>query len=318
MSKINNVRLPNAATAGYSAEQFNQLIRSLEQVIFQLNNTYTSIVDQNLGASASWFSGGGGSAGGGFAGTTRGFQPSTGILLPYAMLMSAEDQANIGTTSENIITLDNPIFEYGIEVQSHEAVFTGEIDDGGGLAGTVLDVTAVASGTILTGMTISGTGITAGTRIVAQVSGTTGGVGVYTVDTSQLAASTTINRSRASKIQFDYPGQYLVNFRVQVSNQDNAVGEFEVWAKNTGVNYPLSNTRFDLLARKSATIWSHAVPAITGIFTVNDATTEYLEMAWWSDRTGAFLESYTTGASPTRPAIASVIMTIAFVSAEMY
>jgi len=55
MSKINNVRLPNAATAGYSAEQFNQLVRSLEQVIFQLNNTYTPIVSENTLSAVSWF-----------------------------------------------------------------------------------------------------------------------------------------------------------------------------------------------------------------------------------------------------------------------
>jgi len=317
MSKIFNVRLPNASPQ-YNPQQFDQLVRSLEQIVLQLNNTYTSTVDQNQGAAVSWFAGGGGSAGGGFAGPIRGFQASTGILLPYAMLMSEEDQANIGTTSENIITFDSPIFEYGIKVASHTAVFTGEIDDGAGSAGTVLDVTAVTSGTLLTGMIITGTGITAGTRIIAQVSGTTGGVGVYTVDTSQLVASTTINGSRASKLMFDYPGQYLVTFRTQVSNQDNAVGEFEIWAKNTGVNYPLSNSRFDLLARKSASLWSHIVPSINGIFTVNDATTEYLEMAWWSDRPGAFLEHYGVGTSPTRPAIPSVIMTIAFVSAEMY
>ena len=318
MSKIFNVRLPNAAPAEYSAQQFDQLVRSLEQIVLQLNSTYTSIPDQNASAASAWFGAGGGSAGGGFAGPVRGFQASTGILLPYAMLMSEEDQENVGTTSENIITFDSPIFEYGIEVGSHTAVFTGEIDDGAGSAGTVLDVTAVTSGTLLTGMTITGTGITAGTRIVAQVSGTTGGVGVYTVSTSQLVASTTINGSRASKLIFDYPGQYLVTFRTQVSNQNNSVGEFEIWAKNTGVNYPLSNTRFDLLTRKSASIWSHAVPSINGIFTVNDATTEYLEIAWWSDRSGAFLEYYPAGTSPTRPAIPSVIMTIAFISAEMY
>ena len=63
---------------------------------------------------------------------------------------------------------------------------------------------------------------------------------------------------------------------------------------------------------------SHAVPAISGIFTVNDATSEYLEMAWWSDLAGAFLETYPTNTSPTRPAIPSVIMTLAFISAEMY
>ncbi len=318
MSKIFNVRLPNAAPAQYSPQQFDQLVRSLEQIVLQLNSSYTSIPDQNASGAAAWFGSGGGAAGGGFAGSVRGFQPSTGILLPYAMLMSDEDQENVGTTSENIVTFDAPIFEYGIKVASHTAVFTGEIDDGAGSAGTVLDVTAVTSGTILTGMELSGTGITAGTRVIAQVSGTTGGVGVYTVDTSQLAASTTITGTRASKIVFDYPGQYLINMRFQVSNQDNATGEFEIWAKNAGTNYALSNTRFDLAARKSGSIWSHIVPSITGIFTVNDPTTEYLEMAWWSDRAGAYLEHYAAGTSPTRPEIPSVILTAVFVSAEMY
>jgi hypothetical protein len=37
-----------------------------------------------------------------------------------------------------------------------------------------------------------------------------------------------------------------------VTNQNNAVQEFELWAKNKGVNYPLSNTRFDVAVRKSA------------------------------------------------------------------
>jgi len=319
MSKIFNVRLPNAISQQYDPQQFNQLVRSLEQIVLQLNNTYTSYTDQTVAGAASWFGSGGGSAGGGFAGVVRGFQPSTGLLLPYAMLMSDQDQENVGVTEANYVTYDLPIFEYGIKAASHTAVFTGTINDGTPPgAGTVLTVSAVSSGPILVGMTITGTGVTAGTRIVAQVSGTTGGVGVYTVSTSQEVASITINGSRASKIMFDYPGQYLVTISLQVSNRDNATGEFEIWAVNTGVNYPLSNTRFDMAARKSGSIWSHIVPAINGIFTVNDATTEYLEMAWWSDRAGAFLENYPAGTSPTRPAIPSVIMTIAFVSAEMY
>lgn len=55
MSKITNVRLPNAATQAYSPEQFNQLVRSLEQVIFQLNNTYTPITSENTMAANTWF-----------------------------------------------------------------------------------------------------------------------------------------------------------------------------------------------------------------------------------------------------------------------
>ena len=232
--------------------------------------------------------------------------------------MSDADQENVGITQANYVTYDAPIFEYGVRVANHTAVFTGTIDDGTPPgAGTVLTVSAVTSGTILIGMTITGTGITAGTRIVAQVSGTTGSTGVYTVSTSQEVGSITITGTRASKLLFDYPGQYLVNVSLQVSNRDNDIGEFELWAVNSGTNYPLSNTRFDMTARKSASIWSHIVPAVVGIFTVNDPTTEYLEMAWWSDRPGAFLESYPAGTSPTRPDIPSVILTVAFASTEV-
>lgn len=60
MSKITNVRLPNAATQQYSPEQFNQLIRSLEQVILQLNNTYSPAVTEDKDAALTWYEAGGG------------------------------------------------------------------------------------------------------------------------------------------------------------------------------------------------------------------------------------------------------------------
>jgi hypothetical protein len=60
MSKITNVRLPNAATQQYSPEQFNQLVRSLEQVILQLNNTYSPIVTEDKDAAFTWYEAGGG------------------------------------------------------------------------------------------------------------------------------------------------------------------------------------------------------------------------------------------------------------------
>lgn len=56
MSKINNVRLPNAQ-AQYSPAQFDQLVRSLEQIILQLNSTYTSTVSENKGEAQAWFYG---------------------------------------------------------------------------------------------------------------------------------------------------------------------------------------------------------------------------------------------------------------------
>ena len=308
MSKIQNVRLPDTAAGQYSPEQFNQLIRSLEQIVFQLNSSYTAIPDQNVAASMLWMKGN--------APGVRGFQLDYEVQLPHAMVMNQSDLTSLGTTLENIITYDTPIFERGIRVESHEAEFTAEIDDGAGSAGTVMDVTAVASGTLLSGMTLTGTGVTAGTRIVSQTSGTTGGVGLYVVDTSQLTASTTVNGSRASKLVFDHTGQYFVTLRCQGVNEDNTVHEMELWAKDSGVNYPFSNTRYDVPVRKNATTWGHVVADISGIFTVTDPANSYLEMAWWSDSLLVYLESAAANTSPTRPAIASVILTVSMLSAE--
>jgi len=70
------------------------------------------------------------------------------------------------------------------------AVFTGSI------TGTTLTVTAITSGAIAIGQTLSGTGITDGTKILSFQSGAGGNVneaGTYTVNFSQNVSSTTIN-----------------------------------------------------------------------------------------------------------------------------
>ena len=234
MSKIANVRLPNASPQ-YDPQQFNQLVRSLEQVILQLNSNYTPSVTENTAGAESWFSSTPGA--GGFAAGIRGFQLCNGISLPQAMLISNLDQELTSTTTEELLTYDVVAFSNGIQV----------VDN--------------------------------------------------------------------SKIYVPCAGQYLVTFTLQVSNRSNAVQEFEVWAKDTGVNYPSSRTRFDLPARKTSSIWSHVVPAITGIFTVNDPANNYLEIAWWASSTDVFIEHYAADTTPTRPDIPSVILTINFVSA---
>lgn len=63
---------------------------------------------------------------------------------------------------------------------------TGSIED------NVLTVTAVGSGALVPGATLSGSGVSTGTKVVVQLSGTTGGVGTYQVSIAQTAASTTI------------------------------------------------------------------------------------------------------------------------------
>jgi hypothetical protein len=116
------------------------------------------------------------------------------------------------------------------------------------------------------------------------------------------------------EIWFENTGQYLVTFSLQVANRSNAAQVFEVWAREDGSNYPLSNTRFDIPARKNDTTWSHITPAVSGIFTVTNPETNYLTIAWWASSTDVFLEHYAAGTSPTRPEIPSVILTVNAVS----
>jgi hypothetical protein len=117
-----------------------------------------------------------------------------------------------------------------------------------------------------------------------------------------------------SQIWFERTGQYLVTFSLQFTNRGNAAQIIEVWAKDDGGNYPLSNTRFDIPARKSTSEWSHIVAAVSGIFTVDNPDADWLSIAWWSDGADVFLEHYAAGTSPTRPEIPSVILTVNFVS----
>lgn len=75
-------------------------------------------------------------------------------------------------------------------IAASTASVTGSISD------NVLTVTAVGSGALVVGGTLSGTGIVSGTMITAQLTGTTGGIGTYRVSVpEQSVASTTITET---------------------------------------------------------------------------------------------------------------------------
>jgi hypothetical protein len=86
---------------------------------------------------------------------------------------------------ENKAFLQEEVVEY---LQNNWATleFTGSI------SGTTMTVTEVDQGTIGIGMVLKNGGIVSGTTVVAQLTGTTGGTGTYTVSESHTLPSTTI------------------------------------------------------------------------------------------------------------------------------
>jgi hypothetical protein len=105
------------------------------------------------------------------------------------------------------------------------ATFTGSI------AGDVLTVTGLTSGAIALGQTISGSGVTAGTKIVDFITGDGGQVeelGTYQVSISQSVASTAMNG------YYERPLQIESGF-VRVTTNSNGSPIY-----NGGLDYPLS------------------------------------------------------------------------------
>ena len=118
----------------------------------------------------------------------------SGSSAPFSILMAIEHPYAWECTATSGQTYNDPrasedllskIKADGINYGFGGAVVTGSISS------TTLTVTAVTSGSIAAGQVISGSGVTGGTKVSALVTGT-GGVGTYTVDTSQTASSTTI------------------------------------------------------------------------------------------------------------------------------
>lgn len=71
------------------------------------------------------------------------------------------------------------------------------------ISGTTLTVSAVASGTVVDGMLLTGTGVTAGTTVVEQLTGAVGSIGTYRVSATQTAGSTTITGNYTMSLSVD-------------------------------------------------------------------------------------------------------------------
>jgi hypothetical protein len=146
-------RLP-AAPMEYSAEFIEQYSNILRLYFNQLDNLTGVVL---------------GEAGGRF------------IRFPYGSFQDSTVQTAPADTAQPM-HFDTADFANGVTINANTTAFTAS------RALAVLTVTAVASGVIYQGMTISGTGVPVGTTITAFGTGT-GGVGTYTVSTSGTIAS---------------------------------------------------------------------------------------------------------------------------------
>ena len=233
------------------------------------------------------------------------------INNPYGAFQDDTDQTDGSIAVAYYMRFNTTDYSNGVSVESHTASFTGSI------ATTTLTVSAVASGSILPSMQISGAGVTAGTRIVRQITGTAGSTGTYEVSVSQTVSSTAITGDLPSKMTVVQSGLYNLQFSAQFVNTTNDVQEISIWFRINGANVPNSNSEFGIKQRKSTGTASRLIAAMN--FFLELQANDYAEIMWRVSDSGVYLEHFpavsASGTTPEIPATPSVIATLSFVSA---
>jgi hypothetical protein len=223
----------------------------------------------------------------------------------YGSFYSTANQPDGSTTTAYPLLYDTTQLSKNVTIEDRTAVFTASI------ATTTMTVTAITSGPIYPGMVITGTGVTAGTRIVSQLTGTDGSTGTYQVSVSQTVASTTITGTCKSKVRCEIAGTYNIQFSVQFVNTDNNIHDTDIWMRKNGVDVPDTNSQFSVPNRHGGTD-GHLIGALN-LF-VDLAADEYIELMWATTDASTTIQYIAAKTGPVRPATPSVILTVSIAS----
>lgn len=153
---------------------------------------------------------------------------------------------NVNTTNVvpmAVIPSTNPAFH--TSVPSGHTVNPGAIQFTGSISGTTLTVPAVSQGPISVGNKVVGTGVSAGTIVQSQLTGTPGGIGTYQVNNSQTVSSEAMTGGDPNT-----GNVYLISHGWQASdfvNQHAAAAEIS----GSGARFYAVNSQFGLLS------WNH-------------------------------------------------------------
>jgi len=192
------------------------------------------------------------------------------------------------TYYQNQITLSN----------NEESTFTASI------SGTTMTVSAVATGVVLVGATITGTGVTAGTRIVSAGTGT-GGTGTYTVSDSQTVSSTTITGSSPVRVTANVAGIYNFQLSAQLLSTNASPKDIQIWIRRDGTDIGYS-------ARTFTSDINNAYFEMQWAFNIDLQADSYIEMMWASGDTAVSLQA--TAPSSPYPGTASAVLAVNYVS----
>ena len=307
--------------AQYSQQYDTQLIRVLGVYFSQLDSKTPIQADEFIGGTfegttftGDQFTGGdfdGGTftgdhfVGGDFAGS------GLAVTLPYGSFYDTTNQAGGSVTTEYPMRLAATDISSGVSVASRSAAFTGSI------ALTVLTVASGLTGLIFPGMLIAGTTVAANTYVVVQLTGTSGGLGTYTVSVSQTVTSRALTGAMATKLTVTDAGIYNLQFSAQFINTDTAAHDIDIWFRKnattpTAAGIANSNSVFTIHSSHGG-IDGQLIAGLN--YMIQLAAADFVEIMWHGNDLGISIATIAAGSTPTTPQSPGVIATLQFVSA---
>ena len=307
--------------AQYSQQYDTQLIRVLGVYFSQLDSRTPIQADEFIGGTfeGTTFTGdqftGGDFDGGTFTGDHFVGGDFTGsglaVTLPYGSFYDTTNQAGGSITTEYPMRLATADISNGVSVGSRSAAFTGSI------ALTVLTVASGLTGLVFPGMLIAGTTVAANTYVVDQLTGTSGGVGTYTVSVSQTVTSRALTGAMATKLTVTSAGIYNLQFSAQFINTDTAAHDIDIWFRKnattpTGAGIANSNSVFTIHSSHGG-IDGRLIAGLN--YMIQLAAADFVEIMWHGNDLGISIATIAAGSTPTTPQSPGVIATLQFVSA---
>ena len=298
MAKITNVRLPNAAEREYSPQQFNQLIRSLEQIILSLNTNYTPIVTENTDQAVAWFEG---------SGMLTGAEGGSLPLLPYGAwqdFAATTLAANINNSVTTITTPANGTTAFPtagqILIESEVVSYTGKTS--ASFTGCTRGAFGTTNVSHLLGVNIA--------KVQCLAANTAGPI--YLNQTDYVNGTSIVSTTRMTVYQ---PGIYNFQWSGEFANSDTeplfVPHDVSIWLRINGTDLP-GSMGFISVPDSHNGIDGHTVASWNYFLSLN--ANDYVEMYWSPNDQRITLRCIPTQTSPTRPSTASVIATLSFAS----
>lgn len=118
-----------------------------------------------------------------------------------------------------------------------------------------------------------------------------------------------------TKLRVSQSGIYNLQFSIQTQNTDTQLHDLSIWlrqdASGSGTDVP-GSTGLISVPNSHGGVDGHSIVGWNYFVTLN--ANDFVEIWWFTTSTNVSIPAYSAGTSPTRPATASAVATLSFVS----